>query len=77
MKILDNISYPVIIVIAIFLSVAPLSGEPHLIEKLRMLSSLTLSRPIDIFDLVLHSAPVIILILKVIRTIFINNKLTE
>ena len=49
MKILDKISYPIIIIIAIFLAVAPLSGEPHLIEKLKMLSSFTLTKPIDIF----------------------------
>ncbi len=76
MKYLDNISYPIIIAIAIFLSLAPLNGEPHLVEKLRMLFSLTLIKPIDIFDLVLHSSPIIILILKLIRTLTVKNKTT-
>lgn len=73
MKILDKISYPIIIIIAIFLAVAPLSGEPHLIEKLKMLSSFTLTKPIDIFDLILHSSPIVILLLKIVRTISQKN----
>ncbi len=74
MKILDKIPYTITIVIALFMSLAPLNDEPHLVEKWRMLFSLTLSRPIDIFDLVLHSAPLLILILKVIRTLSKNTK---
>jgi len=74
MKIIDNFPYPILIVMAIFLAVAPLSGEPHLIEKLKMLSSFTLSKPIDIFDLALHSSPLIILTIKVIRTLLYKNK---
>ncbi len=72
MKILDKIPYPLVIIAAIFMSLAPLTGEPHLLEKIKMLLDLTLSKPIDIFDLVLHSTPNIILILKVIRTISIK-----
>jgi len=73
MKYLDKIPYPIIIIMAAFLSLAPLNGEPHLIEKLKMLSSFTLSKPIDIFDLFLHSAPIIILTLKIIRTLSTRN----
>jgi hypothetical protein len=74
MKILDKIPYTIIIVIALFMSLAPLNGDPHLVEKWRMLVSSTLSKPIDIFDLVLHSTPLIILALKIIRTISLKIK---
>jgi len=74
MKILDKIPYPFIIIAAIFLAIAPLTGEPHLLEKLKMLSTMTLTKPIDIFDLVMHSAPIIILALKITRTLIQKNK---
>ena len=41
-----------------------MGGEPHLIEKINMLMAGTLVKPLDIFDLVLHSAPIILLLLK-------------
>ncbi len=77
MKIFDKIPYPLIIIAAIFMSIAPMSGEPHLLEKIKMLLSLSLSKPIDMFDLVLHSTPNIILILKLIRTISVKANLAK
>jgi len=38
-----------------------------MVEKLRMLFNGRLHRPIDIFDLVLHGAPWVILVLKSLR----------
>jgi len=64
MKWLDNIPYAVIVPLAVLLALAPFSPEPHLWEKLKMLFSGTLSRPIDIFDLFLHGTPLLILLLK-------------
>jgi hypothetical protein len=49
---------------ALTLGLAPFVPEPHLWEKLKMLAAGTLSRPIDIFDLVLHGAPWVLLGLK-------------
>ncbi len=49
--------YGVLIPVALVLGAAPFQPEPHLIEKLRMLWSGTLTRPLDIFDLVLHGSP--------------------
>jgi hypothetical protein len=46
------------------LGLAPFSPEPHIWEKLKMLVSGTLTRPVDIFDLLLHSTPWVLLILK-------------
>ncbi len=74
MKILDKIPYPIIIAIAIFMSLAPLTGEPHLIEKWRMLAAFTLTKPIDIFDIIIHTAPIVIVLLKIVRTMRLNNK---
>jgi hypothetical protein len=57
--------YPVLIVLAVALGLAPVTPEPHLVEKLRMLFSGTLTRPIDIFDLCLHGGPTVLLLAKV------------
>lgn len=65
-QLLDSISYPIAIGLAVFLGFAPFTPEPHLVEKLRMLSQGTLSRPLDIFDLLLHLAPIVLLLAKVI-----------
>ena len=46
------------------LALAPFRPEPHLIEKLRMLSQGTLTRPVDIFDLLLHGTPLVLLLIK-------------
>ena len=66
MKWLDRIPYMYIAPLAILLALAPFSPEPHLWEKLKMLSAGTLVRPIDIFDLFLHGTPLLVLILKVL-----------
>jgi len=58
---LDRFPLGWLIAIALWLAVAPIVPEPHLIEKLRMLSLGTLTRPLDIFDLLLHSAPLVLL----------------
>jgi hypothetical protein len=49
------------------LGLAPFVPEPHLLEKLRMLAQGALSRPIDIFDLLMHGAPALLLGLKFFR----------
>ncbi|MFP4432697.1 MAG: RND transporter [Spirochaetota bacterium] len=65
-QLLDSISYPIAIGLAVFLGFAPFVPEPHIVEKLRMLSQGTLTRPLDIFDLLLHLAPLVLLLAKVI-----------
>jgi hypothetical protein len=67
MKWLDKIPLPFIAIAAIFLAVAPIVPQPHLLEKLQMLFNGTLTRPIDIFDLFWHSWPLVLLVLKLIR----------
>jgi hypothetical protein len=64
---LDQISWPVAIILALLLGLAPFFPEPHLWEKLKMLAAGTLTRPIDIFDLLMHAAPVALLLAKLLR----------
>jgi len=52
---------------SVLLALAPFAPEPHLWEKLKMLANGTLTRPIDIFDLLMHGAPLVILVLKLAR----------
>ena len=64
---LDQFSLTLIILACILLGLAPFFPEPHIWEKLKMLVSGTLVRPLDVFDLILHATPFIVLILKLIR----------
>lgn len=64
---LDRIPLSVLMVAALLLGLAPFVPEPHLIEKLRMLAHGQLTRPIDVFDLLLHGTPVVLLALKLWR----------
>ncbi|MCU7920607.1 MAG: RND transporter [Candidatus Thiodiazotropha sp. (ex Dulcina madagascariensis)] len=64
---LDRIPLHIIALAAVVLALAPFVPEPHLWEKLKMLASGALHRPMDIFDLFMHGAPVILLIIKLIR----------
>ncbi|MGB5540380.1 MAG: RND transporter [Gammaproteobacteria bacterium] len=64
MQWLDRIPLALLLPLAVVLALAPFTPEPHLLEKLRMLFSGTLTRPIDIFDLFLHGTPLLLVILK-------------
>ena len=64
---LDKIPLAPLALVAVVLGLAPFVPEPHLWEKLKMLAAGTLSRPIDIFDLLLHGAPLLLLIAKLVR----------
>ncbi len=64
MRFLQHIPYSPLVLAAVILGLAPFKPEPHLVEKVRMLTQGALSRPIDIFDLFFHSAPILLLVLK-------------
>lgn len=66
MKWLDNVSLTLLLPVAVLLALLPFSPEPHLWEKLKMLAAGTLVRPIDIFDLLMHGAPLVLLALKLV-----------
>ena len=64
---LDNIPLNLLIIAALTLGLAPFFPEPHIWEKLKMLASGNLHQPIDIFDLLMHATPFILLVLKLLR----------
>lgn len=64
---LDQIPLSILILFALTLGLAPFFPEPHLWEKLKMLAAGTLNRPIDIFDLIMHATPFVLLALKLGR----------
>lgn len=64
---LDRLPWTWLLLLTAWLAIAPITPEPHLIEKLRMLAQGTLVRPVDIFDLALHATPLLIVALKLWR----------
>jgi len=77
MKYIDQIPLTMLIVIALTLGLAPFSPQPHVVEKLSMLFNGTLSKPIDIFDLLLHGTPWVLLAIKLIRLGMVQRKGTD
>ncbi len=67
LKLIDRIPMLPLGLLAVFMTVAPIQPEPHLLEKSRMLLEGTLSRPIDIFDLFLHSIFLLLFIIRLLR----------
>jgi hypothetical protein len=67
MQWLDRIPLSLLLIAALTLGLAPFVPEPHVWEKLKMLAAGNLTRPIDIFDLLLHGAPWLLLGLKLAR----------
>lgn len=67
MKWLDSIPLSLLVLLAVWMAISPLQPEPHIVEKWRWLLQGTLSRPLDFFDLVLHTAPLVVLSLKLWR----------
>jgi len=63
-KLLDKLPLPLLVVLCLTLGLAPFTPLPHLLEKLKMLVSGELVEPIDIFDLLLHGSPWMLLSLK-------------
>ncbi len=64
---IDKLNVKALLVVAVLFALAPFQPEPHLVEKLRMLYHGDLVRPIDIFDLFLHSMPLVLLAIRLIR----------
>jgi len=64
-RLLDQLSFPILIVMCLTLGLAPFTPEPHIWEKLKFLAAGGLTQAIDIFDLLLHGLPWLLLIAKV------------
>ena len=60
----DGLDWGIVIVACLTLGLAPFA-PPHIVEKLQMLVKGKLVRPIDWFDLIMHGAPWLLLIIKV------------
>lgn len=70
---IDRTPLWVLILAALTLGLAPFAPEPHIWEKLRLLAAGELARPIDIFDLLLHAAPWVLLALKLGRLAWVRR----
>ena len=67
MKLIDKIPFQTLIIMTVFLGLAPFVPEPHLWEKLKMIGAGTLVKPLDMFDVLFHLAPAILLGIKFYR----------
>lgn len=73
MAFLDSFPLVPLIMLALLLGLAPFVPEPHLFEKVRMLMDGTLVKPVDIFDLLMHASPIVLLALKLGRMAFLKS----
>lgn len=73
LPLLKDISYPALIVIGLFLGLAPFQPQPHLVEKWLLLKAGELSRGLDVFDLFFHALPLLLLLLKLFTEGFSHN----
>jgi len=71
----DQLPLIYLLIPALLLGIAPWPSqpEPHLWEKLQMLFAGSLARPIDIFDLFLHATPVLLVGLKIGRSLWLRS----
>ena len=67
MKFIDKIPLPMLIILSLLMIAAPFVPEPHLVEKMKMLSEGTLTKPLDIFDIFWHLLPTILLVIRIVR----------
>jgi hypothetical protein len=74
MKFIDNFSFSTLIMMAILLAIVPypMQEMPHSLEKIQMLFSGTLTKPLDIFDLIMHTGLIFVLFIKSYRLIIHN-----
>ena len=63
-KLVNRIPYPLLLLVCLTMGLAPFTPEPHLLEKIRLLAAGALTRPIDMFDFLLHGTPWVLLGLK-------------
>jgi len=56
----------ILVILCLTLGLAPFVPEPHVWEKLKMLAAGNLTRPVDIFDLLLHGLPFVLLGIRLV-----------
>jgi len=69
MKFIDNFPFPTLIIMAVLLAIVPFPMQemPHSIEKIQMLFAGQLTKPLDIFDLIMHTGLIFVLLIKSYR----------
>lgn len=73
MRFLDKIPLSLLLIASLTLGLAPFVPQPHLFEKLQMLISGNLLKPVDIFDFLLHGSPVALLLIRIVRILLIKR----
>jgi len=68
-KIIRALPYSVLIVLCLTLGLAPFIPEPHVWEKIKLLAAGELTAPIDVFDLIMHGMPFVLLCIKAIAEV--------
>lgn len=66
MRLIRELPFSILIVTTVLMMGAPFVPEPHLVEKARMAMNGTLTCPIDLFDVVWHLFPLMILVFKTV-----------
>ena len=61
---IDRQPLALFVLIALTLGLSPFVPEPHIWEKLKMLAAGELTRPLDIFDFLMHGTAWVLLAIK-------------
>lgn len=69
MQFLDSIPMSFVLLACLTLGLAPFFPEPHIWEKLKMLFAGDLRKPVDIFDMLMHGVPWLVLLAKLARLV--------
>ncbi|MFK5984105.1 MAG: RND transporter [Pseudomonadota bacterium] len=77
MKYIDSLPFSTLIMMAVLLAIVPypMQEMPHSLEKLQMLFMGQLTKPLDIFDLFMHTGLLLVLLIKSIRLLLKKNML--
>jgi hypothetical protein len=67
LNLIDRLPWIWLLPLAAWMGIAPITPEPHLVEKMRLLVQGALVRPLDIFDLLMHAAPLLLVAAKLWR----------
>ena len=77
MKWLDNLPLAPLAAVTFLMAVLPFNAQSHLLEKLGMLADGSLQRPIDIFDLLMHGTPAVLLVVRLFREFVLGKKVAD
>lgn len=77
MKWIDEMPLAFLVMATVFMAMLPFNATPHLVEKLGMLVDGTLQRPLDVFDLFMHGAPAVLLLVHLTRKFVLVKKVED